>query len=453
MTLRLSALFESHIKTVISNWKAARRRANKNKSRSGTSGRGSSSSPTKRAPSDRTRSTGKRGTSSRNTRRIHSSEESSNHDDDDDNEPPRGTQRSARGSNNRGGTTASTSSSNRVTSSSSHKRHNDVDDPQPGTSRASRQRNRAAGNDEEEDALSAMSSESDEDDSESGTSSTSTSSDNSLSENSEESYSPEKDRKTKSRKRHHKSGRKTQKGPRNKRTRRRLSDEDTDEDFDLESHKKHKNTGRKVRRSQNQRSVGGGAVSHVDESTQDTITHTPKKKGRPPKSSSRTQNDASNSLLESPSRNTRTQAVSQTNSSGVGRRSAAENDHSYHLPVRNGRVVESDNDSREVATRPTRASVKRAIMEWARAESDGDGTEDAEEVSTFQILHILLFYCNDTTNVLLLVPTPEKRINYISDIRRSSSASIQSVHSLGLLSVGNRLGRIDMSLVPTLENL
>ncbi|XP_061395070.1 bromodomain and WD repeat-containing protein 3 [Musca vetustissima] len=381
MTLRLSALFETHIKTVISNWKAARRRANKNKSRSGTSARGSSSSPTKRAPSDRTRTTGRRGTSSRNTRRIHSSEESSQHDEDDNNhEPPRVAQRSGRGVNSRGVAMASTSSSNRVTSSSSHRRHNDVDDPQPGTSRASRQRNRVAENDEEEeDALSALSSDSDEVDSDSATSSTSSSSGNSLSENSEESYSPEKDRKTKGRKRHHKSGRTTtQQGPRNKRSRRRLSDEDTDEDFDLDSHKKHKKSGRKVRRTQNGNQRGGG-VSHVDESTQDTITHTPKKKGRPPKSS-RNQNDGSNSLLESPSRNTRTQAVSQTQSVGVGRRSAAENDHSYHLPVRNGRVVESDNDSQELATRPTRASVKRAIMEWARAESDGEGTEEAEEI-------------------------------------------------------------------------
>lgn len=31
MTLRLSALFESHIKTVINNWKTACRRANKSK--------------------------------------------------------------------------------------------------------------------------------------------------------------------------------------------------------------------------------------------------------------------------------------------------------------------------------------------------------------------------------------------------------------------------------------
>lgn len=33
MTLRLSALFESHIKSVINNWKTACRRANKNKKR------------------------------------------------------------------------------------------------------------------------------------------------------------------------------------------------------------------------------------------------------------------------------------------------------------------------------------------------------------------------------------------------------------------------------------
>ncbi|XP_013108682.2 bromodomain and WD repeat-containing protein 3 [Stomoxys calcitrans] len=381
MTLRLSALFESHIKTVLSNWKSARRRANKNKTRSNNSGRGSSSSPNKRMPSERTRSSGRRGNSSRNTRRLRSSEESSNHDEDDDNESPPVGQRRGRAVNNRG-VAAAIASSNRVTSSSSHRRLNDTEDSQPGTSRASRRKNanknhRVAPEDEVEEDASSPASSTDSDDNEEDSSSSSSSSENSVSENSEESYSPKKDRKQKSRKRHHESGRQNKQEPRSKRSRRRPINEDTDEDFDLERHKKFKNSGKRGQRRQNgnRRAAGAESVSHADESTQDTITHTPKKKGRPPKPNRNIEDAPSNPNNTSPSRSTRTHAVTQ-----AGRR-AAENDHSYHLPVRNGRIVESDTDSREVAGRPTRSSVKRAIMEWARgSDIDGEGTEEAEEI-------------------------------------------------------------------------
>ncbi|XP_046806773.1 bromodomain and WD repeat-containing protein 3 isoform X1 [Lucilia cuprina] len=389
MTLRLSALFESQIKTVISNWKSARRRANKNKSR------GSSSSPNKRTPSERTRSTGRRGNLIRNTRRIRSSEESSHNDEDDDddedNEQPRGSQRRGRIGQVRhgnGAATTSTSSSNRVTSSSSHRRANVMDDPQPGTSRASRRKNPSQeldGDDSAEDDAEVTGTSTDSDD-EDDTSSADSMSDNSVSENSEESYSPEKDRKQRGRKRHHhKSGRKSNHSGVSKRRRRNIED-DTDEDFDVGRHKKHKKSGRKGRKPKNGARRGGGIVSQIDESTQDTLSNTPKKKGRPPKTPRNDDGPTTSTalMLQSPSRNTRNQIVSQTNNPigvGVGRR-ATENDHSYHLPVRNGRIIESDTDSREVAARPTRASVKRAIMEWARGSDieDGEGTEEAEEI-------------------------------------------------------------------------
>lgn len=391
MTLRLSALFESQIKTLISNWKTARRRANKNKSRD------TSSSPNKRAQSERTRSTGRRGNLVRNTRRIRNSEESSHNDeeddDDGDNKQPRVGQRRGRIGQTRSGSgaaTASASSSNRV-SSSSHRRMNALDDSQPGTSRASRRKNASQELDcddaEEEIEPTASSSDSDLDGDD--TSSEESISDNSASENSEESYSPVKDRKQKGRKRHHhKSERKSNQSGRAKRRRRHVEN-DTDEDFDLDGHKNHKKSGRIGRKPNNGTRRVGGAVSQMDESTQDTLSNTPKKKGRPPKTPRNDDGPSTSSvlnvlMLQSPSRNTRNQIISQTTSVGVGRR-AAENDHSYHLPVRNGRIIESDNDSREVAARPTRASVKRAIMEWARGSEleDGEGTEEAEEVSFF----------------------------------------------------------------------
>ncbi|KAM7359266.1 bromodomain and WD repeat-containing protein isoform 1-T2 [Cochliomyia hominivorax] len=394
MTLRLSALFESQIKTVISNWKSARRRANKNKSR------GSSSSPNKRTPTERTRSTGRRGNLVRNTRRIRSSEESSHNDEDDDddeddndrdNDQRRGNQRRGRVGQNRAvsaAAVASTSSSNRVTSSSSHRRSNQLDDPQPGTSRSSRRKNisQEIDPDEEEDDVEVTASSSDSDDDGDDSSSEESISENSGSENSEESYSPEKDRKQRGSKRHHhRSGPKSNRSRRTKRRRRRL-DEDTDEDFDV-GHQNHKKSSRRGRKPKSG-SRRGGAVSQIDESTQDTVSNTPKKKGRPPKITRNDDGPSTSSavnalMLQSPSRNTRNQIFSQTNSLGVGvGRRATENDHSYHLPVRNGRIIESDTDSREVATRPTRASVKRAIMEWARGSDleDDDGTEEAEEI-------------------------------------------------------------------------
>lgn len=413
MTLRLSALFESQIKTVISNWKSARRRANKNKSR------GSSNSPNKRTPSERTRPTGRRGNLLRNTRRIRSSEESSQNDDDDDdedNEQPRGgNQRSGRIGQARiggGGTiTASTSGSNRVTSSSSHRRTNALENLHTGTSRSSRRKNVKNeldhGDDDEDVEETVTSSNSDEDDDvDDSTSEEEEVSDNSASENSEESYSPEKDRKGRGRKRHrhhHKSGRKSKQLSNGiKRKRRNLEDE-TDEDFDLHRNKNHKKFGRKGRKPKNESQSVAVTVSQVDESTQDTVSITPKKKGRPPKNpriddGPSTSSAANVSMLQSPSRNTRNQLVLQAVAGsvgvGVGRR-ATENDHSYHLPVRNGRIIESDTDSREVAARPTRASVKRAIMEWARGSDieDDEGTEEAEEVSEVFLCSYVFIVC------------------------------------------------------------
>ncbi|KAL9871562.1 bromodomain and WD repeat-containing protein 3 isoform X1 [Glossina fuscipes] len=397
MTLRLSALFESHIKTVVSNWKAARRRASKNKSRGANNGRGSSSSPNKRIPNDRTRSSGRRGQAPKNTRRVvRSSAEESSHNEEDD--QPRGSMRRGRTAPPRGsGGVASTSSSNRVTSSSTHRRFNAGDNDQPGTSRSSRRKNALTelpdndDDDDDEDITGSSTTEEDDDDVEDDdepSSNEESVTDNSLSEDSEESYIPQKERKKRGRKRRHKSARKNKQGTKPKR--RRIED-DSDEDFNVETRGKRKKSSKRsggadVVRNASRKGAGTGGLSQADESTQDTVTHiTPKKKGRPPKASRNNENGPSTSasalLIQSPSRTTRNQASCAALASGNGRR-AAENDHSYHLPMRNGRIAESDTDSREVAVRPTRASVKRAILEWARGSDidDDDGTEEAEEI-------------------------------------------------------------------------
>ncbi|XP_034662563.1 bromodomain and WD repeat-containing protein 3 isoform X3 [Drosophila subobscura] len=123
MTLRLSALFESRIKTVVSNWKAARRRANKNKSGSSGGGRGASSSPSKRSNKERaTRRNQKPPTAPRRLPLPHTSEEEDEDDDDDDDDDEEAVARAQRSRRRNGVAVTATSShsgSNRVTSSSS----------------------------------------------------------------------------------------------------------------------------------------------------------------------------------------------------------------------------------------------------------------------------------------------------------------------------------------------
>jgi len=134
------------------------------------------------------------------------------------------------------------------------------------------------------------------------------------------------------------------------------------------------------------------AASHSqhDESTQDSQVG--RRKGRSASSRSHPIGNgpstsaaaAANSSLESPSRNTR------ANGSRTSSHIATENDHSYHLPVRNGRIIESDTDS--PVTRPTRQSAKRALMDWGRGsdieeeEEEEEESEEAEEVSCWPLL-------------------------------------------------------------------
>ncbi|XP_011188273.2 bromodomain and WD repeat-containing protein 3 [Zeugodacus cucurbitae] len=487
MTLRLSALFESQIKTVINNWKAARRRANKT---SGSGGRGSSSSPVKRQPPQ----AAKRARTHRTTRQFRSSDDDDDDDDDDDEEPgrahlnARAAQRRAGGATTNGrnglhrGTVsavASTSAgSNRVSSSSSLQRRAGEPTQATRSSRrkaASQELDDDDDEDEEEDAeihvtdehstASSSTSEEDsdsDDSSEVGLNDSNEGSDNetgrgkrgaarrrkrrSDDDDSEDSYKPDNDRRGsrrsngRKRGRKNKAAKKTSRKQQDKRQqatrkRRRRIEEDGDEDYMDHSEKRSATamtngstrhtavTNGNVRRG-NRRRLQSSEDDHTDmmahhtssqpdESTQDTITghpatgmSTPKKRAATSVRSQRSnqasnavgENDATTSagalLQQSPSRNTRMQTNS-SQSSGLGtltnRRSATEIDHSYHLPVRNGRIADSDTDSREVAAnaRPTRSSFKRAILEWARTSDvedaeqeavDEEDSEDAEEI-------------------------------------------------------------------------
>ncbi|XP_026845404.1 bromodomain and WD repeat-containing protein 3 isoform X2 [Drosophila persimilis] len=161
MTLRLSALFESRIKTVVTNWKAARRRANKNKSGSSGGGRGTSSSPSKRPNKERTtRRNQKPQTAPRRLPLPHTSEDEDEDDDDDDDDDEEAVARAQR-SRRRNGVAVTASSthsgSNRVTSSSSaaqqrrHQNSSSSDDEEEDEEETSAQATSDASSDEEEE--------------------------------------------------------------------------------------------------------------------------------------------------------------------------------------------------------------------------------------------------------------------------------------------------------------
>ncbi|XP_017846752.1 bromodomain and WD repeat-containing protein 3 isoform X2 [Drosophila busckii] len=387
MTLRLSALFESHIKTVITNWKAARRRANKNKS--GSSGRGSSS-PSKRTTTERaTRRTQKPSKANRRLSLHSSDEEEEEEDDDDDDDDDDGAQQqsTSRAAAQRGGNrrrngvavSASNSGSNRVTSSSSNQ-----------------QRRHAAASESEEE-------EEEDDDEDAETTSDGSSDDDAHSHES----SPQQ---TSSR--------------RGRAVRRRIIDDDEDEHNDSEE--SYNPTERRSRRAAGSKRKRGHQARHAskrhrrdaaasanaapprrtrrllgsseeehhtgvsqhDESTQDS--QTPRKSGRhargkpaaalsngPSTSAAAAAASSAGSSHESPLRSKR--------ANGGRSQNAAENDHSYHLPVRNGRIIESDTDSHGPVGRPTRQSAKRALMDWARGsdieeEDEEEESEEAEEI-------------------------------------------------------------------------
>ncbi|XP_055603175.1 bromodomain and WD repeat-containing protein 3-like [Uranotaenia lowii] len=157
MTLRLSTLFEAHIKAIIYNWKSARRRASKanaakkasggqGPSGSGTGGAGGSGSAPKSRRDDRSRGAGSSGAGPSSSRRPppslnssgsssrtpHSDYDDDDDDDDDESPPKRPTRNGTTMSSRRVQQQQPGGSSNGVTSSSNTVAH----DAQPGPSRS-----------------------------------------------------------------------------------------------------------------------------------------------------------------------------------------------------------------------------------------------------------------------------------------------------------------------------
>ncbi|XP_043656518.1 bromodomain and WD repeat-containing protein 3-like isoform X2 [Drosophila teissieri] len=381
MTLRLSALFESQIKTVVTSWKAACRRANKNKSGSSGGGRGSSSSPNKRAKKERsTRRNQKPTAAARRLPAANSSEDEDEEDDDDDDDEEEEEESTRGRSRRRNGVavSASSSGSNRVTSSSAaqQRRIKSSSSEEEEEEETSAQATSDATSDEEERAQS----------NDSSPQQTRTRrarqrqrlSDDSNVNDSEDSYNPNEGRNSRRRPgaTRPSSNRQTN-GHSSKRRRLNKSPANAAPGPSLP---------RRTRRVAGSSAEEAASHSQHDESTQDSQIG--RRKGRSASSRSQPIGNgpstsaaaATNSSLESPSRNTR--ANGSRTSSHLG----AENDHSYHLPVRNGRIIESDTDSPVI--RPTRQSAKRALMDWGRGsdieeeeeEEEEEDSEEAEEI-------------------------------------------------------------------------
>ncbi|XP_039492291.1 bromodomain and WD repeat-containing protein 3 [Drosophila santomea] len=375
MTLRLSALFESQIKTVVTSWKAACRRANKNKSGSSGGGRGSSSSPNKRAKKERSTRRNQNPTAAARRLPAANSSEDEDEEDDDEDDDDEEEEESTRGrSRRRNGVAvnASSSGSNRVTSSSAaqQRRIKSSSSEEEEEEETSAQATSDATSDEEERAQS----------NDSSPQQTRTRrarqrqrlSDDSNVNDSEDSYNPNEGRNSRRRPgaTRPSSNRQTN-GHSSKRRRLNKSPANAAPGPSLP---------RRSRRVVGSSAEEAASQSQHDESTQDSQIG---RRGRSASSRSQPMGNgpstsaaaAANSSLESPSRNTRAN----------GSR-GAENDHSYHLPVRNGRIIESDTDSPVI--RPTRQSAKRALMDWGRGsdieeeeeEEEEEDSEEAEEI-------------------------------------------------------------------------
>lgn len=405
MTLRLSALFESHIKTVISSWKAVQRRLNK--------------SNNKRTPPDRSRN--RSGPSRRakitNGGRTHSPHNSSDDDDDDDDRDDTTRQRrtsmnsAQHRSSNRNRLTRNASGSHSTTAFSSNRvTSSNQTESLPGPSGHNLRRNASRPNSQEVDghssdessSLTSSSSSSSEDDSDShgqnqggetklrtpkkGTVNTGGNGvcTRNRGNDSEDSYKPNERRKI--------TKRNTPKKKREvKSRRRRIVSDNEDEDETAKTRGRSKmitkqpssngaNSNKKNYRkktattSEDNNDQGSDNRDHVSFPTN---KQTPKKKTsrsarilQQPSTSAAAIAAVSGTIEnESPSRATRIS----------NRRLAAETDHSYHLPVRNLRNVMVDSETDQEVSRPTRQSARKAILEWARGSAEEDDIENEEE--------------------------------------------------------------------------
>lgn len=409
MTLRLSTLFEAHIKPIIYNWKSARRRGKANAAKRTGSGAGansanggpSGSGAPKNRRDDRSRRNGGAGPSSRRSNHSQNSSSARSHhsddddDDDDDNDaspPKRPTRNGAIASRRVPPTNGVSSSSNAVHS-----------EPQPGPSRSrtaaagvptassSRITRRSQEADDEEATVSSSESESSSDSSDSSDDSTGVPVSHKRDYDSGEIYDPYKKKRKKEAK-----PKKAKKNPPKS-----AVSSSTPKKKPPSTTATRGEHFMPARQAQSQRPRNGNVPtlsmpgpSRVrqpaaqeesrDERTRERENDKPKSSINAGAGSSRTLRSARNN----------TGSDSEGDDAGEGpsnvrkppkRHQRYESDHSYHMArPKNSRML-SDSDNEEESPRSTRGSTRRAQAEWGRSEDSLEPSDEVEHPSTSQL--------------------------------------------------------------------
>nr|XP_029722575.1 PH-interacting protein-like [Aedes albopictus] len=389
MTLRLSTLFEAHIKPIIYNWKSARRRgkANAAKRAGGAGGSGpSGSGAPKNRRDDRSSRSGGAGPSSRRSNqsqntssaRSHHSDDDDDDDDDDEHSPPKRPTRNGAVTARRVPPTNGVSSSSNAIGS----------DPQPGPSRSrpaassSRVTRQSQEADDEEATVSSSESESSSD-SDSSDDSTGVPVSHKRGYDSGEMYDPYKKKRKKKAK-----PKKAKKNP-----------PKSSAVSSSTPRKKPPSTGGSrgehfmaARQAQLQRPRNGNVASAVvpgpsrsnyRAAQEEQRTERPREKEHEKPKSSSSAGAGSSRTLRSARNNTGSDSDGDDAGEGPssGRRPQKrplrpESDHSYHMArPKNARIL-SDSDNEEESPRSTRGSTRRAQAEWGRSE---DSLEPPDE--------------------------------------------------------------------------
>ncbi|XP_055634846.1 PH-interacting protein isoform X2 [Toxorhynchites rutilus septentrionalis] len=431
MTLRLSTLFEAHVKPIIYNWKSARRRgkANAAKRASGGGGAGGSGGASKSRRDDRTRGgtgggsgagpSNRRSNQSTNTsgssaRNAHSNED----DDDDDDEDEDGHNQGPKKRPTRNGTAAArriqSSSSNGVSSSS----NNVSMESQPGPSRSvaatsgttssGRVTRRSQEAEEEGDAtVSSDDTESSSDSSDSSEDSTGVPVSHKRDYDSGEIYDPYK-KKRRRQSKPKKAKKKQSKSVVSSSTAKKKPSTSVTttaggsepRDF-LPSRQQHQPSRQRIggnveapttsavttagsSRMNSRLVVDGDRNEREERELRRGVNDNDK-----PKNNTSSNNSSSRRTLRSTRNNTASDSdvdddAGEGPSSGrrpPKRQQKYESDHSYHMERPKASRITSDTDHEEESPRSTRGTTRRAQAEWGRSEDSLDAAEDHEQPS------------------------------------------------------------------------
>ncbi|XP_065082304.1 PH-interacting protein [Ochlerotatus camptorhynchus] len=425
MTLRLSTLFEAHIKPIIYNWKSARRRGKANAAKrvggsgtggggGGAGGSGGSGAPKSRRE-DRSSRSGGAGSSSRRSNqsqntsgasaRSHHSDDDGDDDDDDDDEagPPRRPTRNGTIMSRRvpaGGSNGVSSSSNAIAM-----------EPQPGPSRSrtaaaaaaasatatvassSRVTRRSQEAEDDEATISSSETESSSDSSDSSEDSTGVPVSHKRGYDSGEMYDPHKKkrrRKAKPKKAKKNSAKSavSSSTPRKKPT---GTSESRGEHF------------LPARQAQSQRPRNGTIAAleeapgpsrptyRLDDQVNREERNNRERESDKPKSSSAASGSGRRTTLRSARNNTGSDSEEEDAGEGpssgrkpLKRHQRYESDHSYHMARPKTARVISDSDNEEESPRSTRGTTRRAQAEWGRSEDSLEPPDDDEQPSNSQ---------------------------------------------------------------------